>query len=181
MPSNHLILCRSLLLLPSIFPSIRVFSNGSVLHIRWPKYWSFRLSINLSSVNFQDWFLLVWTGWISLQSETFKILLQQHSSKASVLSCSAFFMVQLSHSYMTTGKTTALTIQTFVSKVMSRLFNTLSRFVIVFLQNRMSLLISWRQAPSTVVLEPPPPNSLSLFPLFLHLFAMKWWDWMPWS
>ena len=132
MPSNHLILCRSLLLLPSIFPSIRVFDNESVLHIRWPKYWSFSFSISPSSeysgliFSIIDWFDLA-------VQRTLKSLLQHQASKASILPCSAFFMVQLSHPYMTTGKTIALTIQTFVSKVMSLLFNTLSRFVVAFL------------------------------------------------
>jgi len=133
MPSNHLILCHPLLLLPSIFPSIRVFSNKSALRIRWPKYWSFSISISPSNeyswlVSFRmDWFDLLAVQW------TLKSLLQHHSSKASILQCSAFFMVQLSHPYMTTGKTRALTIQIFVDKVMSFLFNMLSRFVIAFL------------------------------------------------
>ena len=133
MPSNHLILCRPLLLLPSIFPTIRVFSNESVLHIRWPKYWSFSFNISPSIecsglISFRmDWFDL-----LAVQG-TLKSLLQHHSSKASILQCSAFFTVQLSHPYMTTGKTTALTRQTFVSKVMSLLFNMLSKLVITFL------------------------------------------------
>ena len=145
MPSNHLILCRPLLLLPSIFPSIRVFSNESVLHIRWPKYWSFSFNISLSSeysglIFFRiDWFdLLVVQG-------TLKSLLQHHRPKASILQCSAFFMVQLSHPYMTTGKTIALTMQTFVGKVMSLLFNMLSRLVIAFLPRSECFLISWLQ------------------------------------
>ena len=134
MPSNHLILCRLLLLLPSIFPSIRVISNESVLHIRWPKYWRFNFNISPSNeypglVSFRmDWFDL-----LAVQG-TLKSLLQHHSSKASILQCSAFFMVQLSHPYMTTGNMIALTIQTFVGKVMPLLFNTLSRFVIAFFQ-----------------------------------------------
>ena len=119
MPSNHFILCQPLLLLPSIFPRIRVFSNESILRIRWPEYWRLSFSIVLS-MNSQDWFPLGWTGWI-------KSLLQHHSSKASILRCSAFFIVQLSHPYMTTGKTIALTRRTFVGKVMSLLFNMLSR------------------------------------------------------
>ena len=133
MPSNYLILCCPLLLSPSIFPSIRVFSNESVLRIRWPKYWSFSFSISPSNeysglISFRiDWFDL-----LAVQG-TLKSLLQRHSSKASILRLSAFFMVQLSHSYMTTGKTIALTRQTFVGKVMSLLFNMLSRFVIAFL------------------------------------------------
>ena len=143
MPSNHLILCRPLLLLPSIFPSIRVFSNQSVLHIRWPKYWSFSFSISPSNeysglVSFRmDWFDL-----LAVQ-ETLKSLLQHHSSKASILQLSAFFIVQLSHPYMTTGKTIALTKWTFVDKVMSLLFNMLSRLVIAFLPRSEQLLISW--------------------------------------
>ena len=142
MPSNHLILCRSLLLLPSIFPSIRVFSNDLVLHIRWPKYWSFSYSISPSNeysglISLRiDWFdlLAVWG--------TLKSLLQHHNLKASLLWCSAFSMVQLWHPYMTTGKTIALTRRTFVSKVMSLLFNMLSRFVIAFLPRSKHLLIS---------------------------------------
>ena len=155
MPSNHLILCRPLLLLPSIFPSIRVFSNESVLLIRWPKYWSFSFSISPSNeysglISFRmDWLdLLVVQG-------TLKSLLQHHSSKASILQCSAFFIVQLSHPYMTTGKMIALTRWTFVGKVMSLLFNMLSRLVITFLPKGKCLLISWLQSPSAVILEPP--------------------------
>ena len=133
MPSNYLILCHPLLLLPSIFPSIRVFSNESALHIRWPKYWSFSFSISPSNeysglISFR----IDWLDLIEVQG-TLKSLLQHHSSKASILRHSAFFMVQLSHPYMTTGKTIALTRWTFVSKVMSPLFNTLSRFVVGFL------------------------------------------------
>ena len=142
MPSNHLLLCRPLLLLPAIFPSIRVFSSESVLHIRWPKYWSFRFNISLSNeysglISFRiDWFDL-----LAVQG-TLKSLLQHHSSKALVLQCSTFFMVQLSHPYMTTGKTIALTIQTFVGKVIFLLLNMLSRFVIAFLPRSKHLLIS---------------------------------------
>ena len=132
-PSNHLILCCPLLFLPSVFPSIRVFSNESVLRIRWPKYWSFSFSINPSNehsglISFR----MDWLDLLAVQG-TLKSLLQHHSSKASVLQCSAFFMVQLSHPYMTTGKTIALTRWTFVSQVMSLLFNMLSRLVIAFL------------------------------------------------
>ena len=180
MPSNHLILCRPLLLPPSIFPSIRVFPNKSILHMRWPKYWSFSFSISPSKENpglissRMDWLDL-----LAVQG-TLKNLLQHHSSKASILGCSAFFIVQLSHPYMTTRKTTALTRWTFVVKVMSLLFNMLSRLVITFLPRSKCLLISWLQSPSAVILEPP-QNSLTLFPLFPHLFATKWWDWMPWS
>ena len=146
MPSNHLIICRPLLLLPLIFPSIRVFSSESVLHIRWPKY-GVSSSSSVLPVNIQDWFPLEWTGWISLQSKGLsRVFSQYHSSKGSILQCSAFFTVQLSHSYMTTGKTIALTRWTFVCKVMSLLFNMLSKFVIVFLPRSKYLLIpicSW--------------------------------------
>ena len=154
MPSNHLILCGPHLLLPSIFPSTRVFSSESALHIRWPKYWSFSFNINPSSehpglVSFR----IEWLDLPAVQG-TVKSLLQHHSSKASILRCSAFFTVQLSHPYMTTGKTTALTRQTFAGKVMSLLFNMLSRLVITFLPRSKSLLISWLQSPFTVTLEP---------------------------
>jgi len=154
MPSNRLILCRPLLLLPSIYPSIRVFSNESVLPIRWPKYWNFSFSINPSNeysrlISFRmDWLdLLVVQG-------TLESLLQHHSSKASVLLHSAFFIVQLSHPYMTTGKTIALTRWTFVSEVLFLLFNMLSRLVIAFLPRSKCLLNSWLQSPSAVILEP---------------------------
>ena len=136
MPSSHLILCQHLLLPPSIFPSIRVFSYESVIHIRWPKYWSFSFSISPSN-EYSGLIPLGWTGWISMQSwslqETLKSLLQHQSSKAPILWRSAFFIVQLSHPYMTTGKTIALTRWTFVGKVMSLLFNMLSMSVITFL------------------------------------------------
>ena len=158
MPSNHLLLRRPLLLLPSIFPSIRVFSSESVLHIRWPKYWSFSFCINPFNedsglVSFRiDWFdLLVVQG-------TLKSLLQHHSLKASILWHSTFFTVQLSHLYMTTGKTIALTIWTFVGKVTSLLFNTLSRLVIAFLPRSKLRFISWPQALSAVILEPKKIN-----------------------
>ena len=154
MPSSHLILCCPLLFLPPIPPSIRVFSNESTLHMRWPKYWSFSFSISPSNehqglISFRmDWLdLLVAQG-------TLKSLLQQHSSKASIFRCSAFFTVQLSHPYMTTGKTTALTRRTFVCKVMSLLSNMLSRLVLAFLPRSKRLLISWLQSPSAVILEP---------------------------
>ena len=149
-PSKHLILCCPLLLLPSIFPRIKVFSNESALCIRWPKYWSFSFSISSSKeylglISFKiDWFDLAFQG-------TLKSLLQHHSSKASILQFSVFFMVQLSHPYMTTGKTVALTIQNFVRKVVFLLFNTLSRFVIAFLPRSKCLLISWLQSPSAVI------------------------------
>ena len=154
MPSSHLTLCHPLLLLPTIPPSIRVFSNESTLLMRWPKYWSFSLSISPSNehpglISFRmDWLdLLAVLG-------TFKSLLQHYSSKASILRCSAFFIVQLSHPYMTTGKTIPLTRWTFVDKVMSLLFNMLSRLVITFLPRSNRLLISWLQSPSAVILEP---------------------------
>ena len=154
MPSNHLILCCPLLLPPSIFPSIRVFSNELVLHIRWPKYWSFSFNINPSNVysgliSYRiDWFdLLAFQG-------TLRSLLQHYSSKASILQCSAFFMVQLSHPYMTNRKTIGLTIRIFTGKVMSLLFNMLSRLVAAFLPRSKHLLISWLQSPSAVILEP---------------------------
>ena len=154
MPSNHLILYRPLLLLPSIFPSIRVFSKESVLHIRWPKYWSFRF--NISPSNEHSGLISFRMGWLDLLAVqgTLKSLLQHHSSKASILQRSAFFLVQLSHPYMTTGKTIALTRWIFVDKVMSLLFNMLSRLVITFLPRSKRLLISWLQSPSAVILEP---------------------------
>ena len=155
MPSSHLILCRPLLLLPPIPPSIRVFSNESTLHIRWPKYWSFSFSISPSKehpglISFRmDWLYLLAVQGI------LKSVFQHHGSKASILRCSAFFTVQLSHPYMTTGKTIALTRQTFVGKVISLLLNMLSRLVITFLPRSKRLLISWLQSPSAVILEPP--------------------------
>ena len=154
MPSNHLILCHPLLPLPSIFPSIRVFSNESVLRIRWPKYWSFSFNISLSNEHpGLIPFRMDWLDLLAVQG-TLKSLLQHHSSKASILRHSAFFIVQLSHPYMTTGKTIALTGQTFVDKVISLLFNMLSRLVITFLPRSNHLLISWLQSPSAVFLEP---------------------------
>ena len=154
MPSNHLILCRPLLFLPLIFPSIRVFSNESALRIRWPKYWSF--SLNISPSNEHPRLISLRMDWLELLTVqgTLKNLLQHHSSKASILRRSAFFIVQLSHPYMTTGKTIALTRQTFVDKIMSLLFNMLSRWVITFLPRSKRLLISWLQSPSAVILEP---------------------------
>ena len=162
MPSNHLILCHPLLLLPSVFPSIRVFSNESALRIMWPKYWIFSFSISPSSehsglISFRiDWFDL-----LAVQG-TLKSLLQHHGSKALILQCSAFFMVQLSHLYMITGKTIALTIRAFVCKVMSLLSNMLSGFVIAFLPRNKHLLISWLQSPSPVILEPKKIKSVCL-------------------
>ena len=162
MPSNRLFLCHPLLLLPSIFPSIRVFSNESALRIRWLKYWSTEASASVLPMNIQDWFeysglisfSINWLDLLAVQG-TLKSLLQHHSSKASILQCSAFFTVQLSHPYMTTGKTIALTRQTFVGKVMSLLLNMLSRLVITFLPRSKRLLTSWLQSPSAVILEPP--------------------------
>ena len=163
MPSNHLILCHPLLLSPSIFPSIRVFSKDSVLHIRWPKYWSFSFSISPSNeysglISFRmDWLdLLVVQG-------TLKSLLQHHSSKASILWHTAFFIVQFSQPYMTTGKTIALTRWTFVGKVMSLLFNTLSRLVVTFLPRSKHLLISWLQSPSAVIFGAQKIKSVAYF------------------
>ena len=171
MSSNHLILCHPLLLLSFIFPSIRIFSNESVLPIRWPKYWSFNFSISpsseysgLTSLRI-DWFdLLAFQG-------TLRNLLQHHSSKASVLQHSAFFMIQFSHPYLTTGKTIALIRQTFVGKVMSLLFNMLSRLVIAFLPRRERLLISWLQSPSAVIFGAPQIKSVTVsivFPSICH-------------
>ena len=167
MPSNHLILCHPLLLPPSSFPSIRVFSNELVLCIRWPKYWSF----NISSSN-------EYSGLISFRVDclellavqgTLKSLLQHHSSKASILQGSAFFIVQLSHPYVTTGKTIiALTRQTFVSKVISLLFNMLSRLVITFLPRSKCLLISWLQSPSAGILEPRKVKSATVSTSICH-------------
>ena len=153
MPSSHLILCRPLLLLPSIFPSIRVFSNESVLPIRWPKYYSFSFSISPS--NKESGLISFRINWLDLLAVqgTLNRLLQHHSSKASIVQCSAFFIVQLSHPYMTTGNTIALTIWTFVGKVVSLLFNMLSGLIITFLSMRKCLLISWLQSPSAVILE----------------------------
>ena len=162
MPSNHLIVCCPLFLPPSIFPSIRVFPNESVLRIRWPKYWSFSFSNSPSNehsglISFRiDWFDL-----LAVQG-TPKSLLQHHSSKASILLCSAFFIVQLSHLYMTTGKIMALTRWSFVSKVTSLLFNMLSSLVIAFLPRSKHLLISWLQSPSAVILEPSKIKSLTV-------------------
>ena len=155
MPSNYLILCHPLLLLPSIFPSIRVFSNESLLHIRWPKYCSFSFSIISPSNEYSGLisFRMDWLDLLAVQG-TLRSLLQHHSSKASILQHSAFFIVQLSHPYMTTGKTIALTRRTFAGKVMSLLLNMLSRLVITFLPKSNCLLISWLQSPSAVILEP---------------------------
>ena len=168
MPSNHLIFCHPLLLPPSKYPSIRVFSSESVLHIRWPKYWSF--SLNISPSNEYSGLISFRMDWLDLLAVqgTRKSLFQHQSLKASILWCSAFFIVQLSQPYMTTGKTIALTRWTFVGKVMSLLFNMLSRLVIAFLLRSKCLLISWLQSPSAVILEPQ--NTVShciLFPIYL--------------
>ena len=168
MPSNHLILCHPLLLLPSIFPNIRVFSNASVLSIRWPNYWSFSFNIGPSNED---------SGLISFRMDllellavqgTLKSLLQHHSSKASILRCSAFFTVQLSHPYMTTGTTIALTRQNFVGKLMSLLFNMVSRLVITHLPKHKHLLTSWLQSPSAVIFEPPKIKSATVSPSICH-------------
>ena len=173
MPSNHLIFCHPLLLLPSIFPSIRVFPKKSVLRIRWPEYWSVSFSISPSNeysglISFR----MDWLDLLAIQG-SLKSLLQHRSSKTSILLHSAFFIVQLSYPYMTTGKTIlVLTRYTFVNKVLSLLFNVLSRLVIAFLPRSKCLLISWLQSPSAVILEPR-KESLSVVPLFPHLFDMK--------
>ena len=167
MPSNYLILCRPLLLLPPVPPSIRVFSNESTLRMRWPKYWSFSFSIIPSTehpglISFR----MDWLDLLAVQG-TLKSLLQHHSSKASILRGSAFFTVQLSHSYMTTGKTIALTRWTFVGKVMSLLLNMLSRLVITFLPRSKHLLISWLQSPSSVIFAVPKNKVSHCFHCFL--------------
>ena len=164
MQSNHLILCRPLLLRPSVFPSIRVFSSESVLCIRWPKYWSFSFNIGPSNE---------YSGLISFRMDWLDLLavqgtLQHHSSKASVLRCSAFFIVKLSHPYTTAGKTIALPRQTFVGQVMSLLFNKLSRLIITFLPRSKCLLISWMQSPCAVILEPPKIKSATVSSSICH-------------
>ena len=170
MPSKHLILCCPLLLLPSIFPNIRVFSNESALRMWWPKYWSF--SINPS--NEHPGLISLRMDWLDLLAVqgTLKSLLQHHSSKASILWGLTFFIVQISHPHMTTGKTITLTRQTFVDKVMSLLFDMLSSLVITFLPRSKCLLISWLKSLSCSDFGAP-KNSQPLFPLFPHLFAMK--------
>ena len=178
MPSDHLILCFPFLLQHSIFLSIRMFSSESVLHIRWSKYWSFSISPSNEYSGLIS-FSMDWLDLLAVQG-TLKSLLQHHSLKALILWCSAFLIVQLSHPYVTTGKTIALTRWTFVSKVMFLLFNVLSRSVIAFLPRSKCLIF---MAAVTIcsdfgALE---KKILSLFPLFLHLFAMKWWDQKPWS
>ena len=172
MPSNHLILCHPLLLPLSIFPSIRDFPKESALHIRWPKYWSFSFSISPSNehpglISFR----MDWLDLLAAQGNL-KSLLQHHSSKASILQCSTFFLAQLSHPYMTTGKTIASTSWTFVEKVMSLLLNMLSRLVITFLQRSKRLLISWLQSPSALILEPK-----KIVSHCFHCFSI----YLPWS
>ena len=169
MPSNHLILCHPLLLLPPIPPSIRVFSNESTLRIRWPKYWTFSFSISpCNEYSGLISFRMDWLDLLAIQG-TRKSILQHHSSKASIFQHSAFFIVQLSHPYMTTGKTIALTRRTFVDKVMPLLFNRLSRLVITFLPRSKRLLISWLQSPSAVILEPKKIvcHCFHCFPIYL--------------
>ena len=170
MPSNCLDLCHPLLFLPSIFPSIRVFSIESALPFRWPKYWSF--SFGISSYNEFSELISFKIDWFDLLAVpgTLKSLLQHHSLEASILWRSAFFVVQLSHPYMTTGKTIALTRRTVVGKVMSLLFNMLSRFVVVFLPRRKHLLISWLQSPSAVILEPP-----KIKPVIVSIISPSLW------
>ena len=179
-PSSHLILCHLLLLLPSIFPSIRVFSYESALRIRWPKSWSFRFSISpLNEHPGLTSFRMDWLDPLAVQG-TLRSLLQHHSSKASILQRSAFFIAQLSHPYLTTGKTVALTRWAFVREVMSLLFNMLSRLVITFLPRSKRLLISWLQSPSAVTLESPKIKSATVStvsPSICH----ELWDQMPWS
>ena len=169
MPSNHLILCHPLLLLPSVFHSIRVFSNESVVCMRWPEYWSFSFSISPS--NEHPGLISFRTDWLDLHAVqgTLKSLFQHYSSKTSILQHSAFFIVQLSHPYMTTGKTIALTRWTFVNKVMSLLFNMLSRLVITFLPRSKHLLISWRHSQSAVMLEPPKIKSATVSTVSLSI------------
>ena len=168
MPSSHLILCRPILLPSRMPPSIRVFSNKSTLRMRWPKYWSFSLSISPSNEH-PGWisFRMNWLDLFTVQG-TLKSLLQHHSSKASIFWCSAFIIVKLSHPYMTTGKTIALTRWNFVGKVMSLLFNMLPRLVITFLPRNKRLLISWLHSPSAVILEPPKIRSDTVSPSISH-------------
>ena len=175
MLSNHLILCHPLILLPLIFPSIRVFPSESVLHIRWPKYWSFSFSISPEGLNEYSGLISFRMNWLDLLAVqgTLKSLLQHHSSKASTLQHSAFFMVQISHPYTTIGKTIALTKWIFVGKVTSLFFNMLSKLVIAFLLRSKRLLISWLQSPSAVILEPKKKKVCHCF----HCFPI----YLPWS
>ena len=178
MPSSHLILCRPLLLLPSIPPGIRGFPNESALCMRWPKYWSFSFSISPSNEHSAlISFRMDWLDLLAVQ-ETLKSLLQYHSSKASILQHSAFFTVQLSHPYMTTGKTIALTRRTFVGKVRSLLFNMLSSLVITFLPRSKRLLISWLESPSAVIFEPKKIKSDTVSTVSPSI-TMKRWGQMP--
>ena len=180
MPSNHLILCHPLLLLPSIFPIIRVFSNESALRIRWPNYWSFSFNISPSNEHLGlTSFRMDWLDLLAAQG-TLKNLLQHHSSKASILHCSAFFINPTLTSIHDYWKNLALTRWTFVGQVLALLFNMLSRLVIAFLPRSKRLLISWLQSSSTMILEPKKIKSVTL-QLFSFLFNMKWWDRMPWS
>ena len=177
MPSNHLILCRPLLLLPPILPSIRVFCSESTLCVRWPKYWSF--SFNMNSSNEHPGLISFRMDWLDLLAVqgTLKSLLQQHGLKASILQSSAFFTVQLSHPYMPTGKTIALIRQTFIGKVMSLLLNMLSRLAIMLLPRSKHLLISWLQSPSAMILEPPQNKSDTVSPsisINCGKFLKKW-------
>ena len=179
MPSNHLIFCCPLLLLTSTFPSNRVFSNESALCIRWPKYWSFSFNISPSK-NIQEWFPLGWTGWISLQSKGLsRVFSNTMVQKNQFFNAQLFYSPTLT-SIMTTGKALVLARQTFVGKVMSLLFNILSRLVITFLPRSKHLLISWLQSPSAMILDTSKIKVCHCFQ-FPHLFAMKWWDRMPWS
>ena len=179
MPSNHLILCRPLLLPPSIFPNIRVFSNESVLRNREPTHWSFNFSISPSNeYSGRISFRMDWLDLLAVQ-RILKSLVQHHSSKPSILWCLSFFVVQLSHPYMTTGKTIALTRWTLVSKVMSLLFNMLSRMVIAFFpwSNSLNFMAA---VTICMILEPNKIKSVTVS-IVSHLFAVKRWDWMPWS
>ena len=168
MPSNYLIFCHPLLLSPSVFPSIRDFSNESAVHIRWPKYWSFSFNINPSNkLSELIFFMIDWLDFVAVQG-TLKSLPQHHSSKASILRHSTFSIVQLSHPYMTAGKIIALTRQTLVGNVMSLLLNILYRLVITFLPRSKCLLISWLQSPYAVILEPPKIKSDTVSPSISH-------------
>ena len=178
MLSNHLILCHPLLFLSSVFLSITVFSNELALRIRWPKYWSFSISPSNEYLGLLS-FRIDWFDFFAVQ-ETLKSLLQHHNSKASILQHSVFFMVQLSHPYMITGKTIGLTIQTFVSKVMPLIFNTLSSFIKAFLPRSKRRLILWLQSPSTVILEPEKIKSVTVS-TFSPSVCMKIWDQITWS
>ena len=178
MPSSHLILCRPLLLLPPVLPSIRVFSNESTLRMRWPKYWGFSFNISPSNEHPGPIFRMNWLDLLAVQG-TLKSLLQHHSSKASILWHSAFFTIQLSYPHMTTGKNIALTRQTFVGKVMSLLLNMLSRLVITFLPRSKHLLISWLQSTSAVILEPKKIKSDTVFAVSPSICHEVMWDQMP--